>query len=268
MKSADVVSQYLARLDLAEAPPVTPKGLRAIHEAHLFSVPFENLSINLKEKVPLTHRAFAEKVALSRRGGICYELNGALYWLLKRLGFDVTLASSRVWVDGGLTHPGDHMVVLVNFDSRKGEVWIADVGFGAHAMKPLKLTKAGSQHDATGDYTVRPAGAGWHDVLRGDVPIYRIEPGIRSLTDFRAVYWWQQTSPDSRNTQRTICSLPTANGRVTISNNELTRTKKDSRRVELMDDKATLSAYREYFGIELDGVPRPRFPLLWSDARS
>lgn len=260
MSSSDVVRRYLARLDLRDPPPVSAKGLRAVHEAHLHTVPFENLSINLGEDVPLSHRAFAEKIALRRRGGICYELNGGLYWLLKKLGFDVMLGSSRVWVDGRLTHPGDHMVVLVTLDSRRSDVRIADVGFGAHAMKPLKLGKAGEQRDVTGTYVVRPVGAGGFDVLHEDRPVYRIEPGHRSLEDFKAVYWWQRTSPESRNTQRTVCSLPTDEGRVTLSNNELTRTVGGAREVRELDDAAALAAYHDYFDIVLDDVPRPKLP--------
>ena len=261
MNSADVVRRYLARLDLTEPPPVSAKGLRTNQEAHLRTVPFENLSINIGEEIPLSHRAFAEKGALRRRGGICYELNGALYWLLKKLGFDVVLASSRVWVDGRLTHPGDHMIVLVTLDSRKSDVRIADVGFGAHAVKPLKLNKSGEQDDATGTYVVRPVGSGSFDVVHNDRPVYRIEPGHRVLEDFRAVYWWQRTSPESRNTQRTVCSLPTDTGRVTLSNTELTRTENGEKQVRELDDAAVLAAYHDYFDIVLDDVPRPKFPL-------
>lgn len=261
MPSSDVVRRYLARLDLDGTIPVSSKGLRAIHEAHARTVPFENLSINMDEEIPLSHRAFAEKVAMRRRGGICYELNGALYWLLKKVGFDVSLASSRVWSGGKLSFPGDHMIVLVNLDSRKGDVRIADVGFGAHSIKPLKLAKAGPQDDETGQYVVRPAGSGSFDVLRDDQPAYRIEPGTRTLQDFRAVYWWHRTSPESHNTQRTVCSLPTAAGRVTLSNNELTRTEHGAKTTTVLDDAAALAAYHDYFDIVLDDVPRPKFPV-------
>lgn len=260
MNSSDVVRRYLARLDVQGQVPISSKGLRAIHEAHLRTVPFENLSINMDEDVPLSHRAFAEKVALRRRGGICYELNGALYWLLKKLGFDVQLASSRVWSDGTLSFPGDHMIVLVTLDSRKSDVRIADVGFGAHSMKPLKLTKAGEQSDTTGTYVVRSVGAGGFDVLHEDQPVYRIEPGTRALQDFRAVYWWHRTSPEGHNTRRVTCSLPTDGGRITITGNRLIRTERGERTERELDDAALLAAYHDYFDIVLDDVPHPKFP--------
>lgn len=40
--------------------------------------------------------AFVHKVVQQRRGGFCYELNGAFRALLRSLGFRVTLLSARV----------------------------------------------------------------------------------------------------------------------------------------------------------------------------
>lgn len=256
----EIIDAYLARLGLDAAPDVSAKGLRAIQEAHLRAVPFENLSVHRQELLPLKQRAFATKVAFSTRGGICYELNGALCWLLRKLGFNAALASARVWSGGELSHPGDHMLVLVTLDSRKGDVRIADVGFGAHAVKPLRLNRPGPQHDVTGDYTVQNHGRlGW-DVLHGDVPAYRIEPGSRTMKDFRACYWYHFTCPDSRFTQRTVCSRPTEDGRVTISNDELTLTEAGEKRVEVLSAAELLAAYRDYFGIDLDDVPTVLHP--------
>jgi N-hydroxyarylamine O-acetyltransferase len=77
-------------------PPPTIEGLRRLHTAHLERIPFENLSIHLGEPIALEPEALVAKIVDRRRGGFCYELNGAFATLLRSLGFDVTLLAARV----------------------------------------------------------------------------------------------------------------------------------------------------------------------------
>ena len=70
--------------------------LRTLHAAHMLSVPFENLAIHLGEPIALGEEALYDKIVRRRRGGFCYELNGLFVWLLRQLGFSVTLLSARV----------------------------------------------------------------------------------------------------------------------------------------------------------------------------
>src|SRR5690242_10310331 len=57
---------------------------RDLHRAHLFSVPFENLDVWLRRRFLCDQDAFVTKIVNQRRGGLCYELNGAFaaFWLL------------------------------------------------------------------------------------------------------------------------------------------------------------------------------------------
>jgi len=61
--------------------------LRALHRAHLFTVPFENLDIGLKREIICNEARIVHKIVNERRGGFCYELNGAFAALLRALGF-------------------------------------------------------------------------------------------------------------------------------------------------------------------------------------
>jgi len=71
------VTAYLQRIG-AERPPVLDgRALGALHRAHLLAVPFENLSIHLAEPISLDQDALVDKIVTRRRGGFCYELNGA-----------------------------------------------------------------------------------------------------------------------------------------------------------------------------------------------
>src|SRR6266700_2545218 len=131
------VSSYLARIDYTGPTTPTSHTLRAIHQAHLLAVPFENLDIALGRKIVLNEETILHKVVDRRRGGFCYELNGALAALLGALGFQTTLLSARVAKDAGGEGPEfDHLTLRVDLEQQP---WLADVGFGASFLCPLRL---------------------------------------------------------------------------------------------------------------------------------
>jgi N-hydroxyarylamine O-acetyltransferase len=68
-------------------------------------VPFENLSIHLAEQVSLDERDLIDKIVRRRRGGFCYELNGAFALLLEALGAQVSRVAARVYGESGLGPP-------------------------------------------------------------------------------------------------------------------------------------------------------------------
>ncbi len=65
-------------------------------------VPFENLSIHLGEPISLADADLLAKIVGGRRGGFCYELNGAFALLLSAIGFDVERVAARVFGGGKL----------------------------------------------------------------------------------------------------------------------------------------------------------------------
>src|ERR1700756_3438129 len=84
-----------------------------LHRAHQMSVPFENLSIHLGEPIRLAEADLLAKVVARRRGGFCYELNGAFALLLSALGFEVERVAARVYGGTTLGPPFDHMALVV-----------------------------------------------------------------------------------------------------------------------------------------------------------
>ncbi|MER6959037.1 arylamine N-acetyltransferase [Streptomyces sp. NPDC000618] len=263
--------------------------LRELHLRHLRTVPFENLSVHLGEGIVLEERRLVEKVVGARRGGFCYELNGAFGALLAALGFEVTLLAARVYgEEGRLGIPYDHLALLVG-TADAGE-WLADVGFGAHSHYPLRWGRRDEQRDPGGVFRIveadrdgpdparvgagagagagASAGAGAGvartrdlDVVCDGVRVYRLEVRPRVLGDFVAGAWWHSTSPESHFTKSLICSRVTEDGgRITLSGRRFKATSVDgvSEESELTGDEAVLAVYRERFGIELELVPTVR----------
>lgn len=284
---ARLLDAYLHRLGVAYPAWPTVDVLRELHLRHLQTVPFENLSVHLGEEIVLEEKRLVEKVVGGRRGGFCYELNGAFGALLRALGFDVTLLAARVYgKEGRLGIPYDHLALLVRTVDA-GE-WLADVGFGAHSHYPLQWEYRGEQRDPGGVFRImeagsdaagvkggagrlagmgRRAGAGEgagagappdRDVLRNDTPEYRLELRPRALGDFLAGAWWHRTSPASHFTKSLVCSRVTEDGgRITLSGRRLKVTAAGGRSEErqLAHDDEVLAVYRERFGIELERVP-------------
>lgn len=108
------VRTYLERIDYNKVVQPDVETLIGLHRAHLLTVPFENLDIQLGQPIQLTEQAMWEKIIVHRRGGFCYELNGLFAWLLKQIGYEVTYLNGRVYNDAGRRgREFDHLTLLV-----------------------------------------------------------------------------------------------------------------------------------------------------------
>jgi len=239
-----------AYLDRIGAHPGS--SLAELQERHLRTVPFENLSVHLGEDIVLDADALVAKIVKDRRGGFCYEVNGAFGALLAALGHDVELLAARSLGADHLGIPYDHLALRI------GDL-LLDVGFGRFAHHPLRLDVRADQPDPGGVFRITETAEGDLDVFRDGEPEYRLETRPRRLADFVTGAWWHRTSPESHFTQSLVCSMLTARGRITLSGRTLVRTVDGTRdERELDTDAEVLAAYRTHFGITLDRVPTVR----------
>ena len=247
-----MIDAYLERIGASRG-----STLAELQHRHLLSVPFENLSIHLGEEIELEPDALVHKVVVRRRGGFCYELNGAFAALLSGLGHDVELLQARVLTPDGPGIPYDHLALRVD-----GE-FLADVGFGAFSHYPLRIGDRGDQIDPAGTFRISETADGDLEIFLNDLPEYRLELRPRALSDFVAGCWWHRTSPKSHFTRQVICSMLTEHGRISLrGSDKLIVTALDGTRttqpLDADDDGAVLAAYREHFSIELEQVPTVR----------
>ena len=245
-------SRYLDRLNYRGPREVSAHTLRELHTAHMLAVPFENLDIHLGRPIVLDEEKLLRKIVEQRRGGFCYELNGAFCVLLREMGFEVSMLSAGVaCADGGFDPPFDHMALLVELRER----WLVDVGFGDSFREPLLLDQRGEQ-DQNGD-VYRLIEDAKHLILNRRVdgewkPQYRFTLEAYQLDDFSEMCRYHQTSPQSPFTQRRTCSRATPGGRITVTGMRLIITDRGKREErELNSEEEWLAALREHFGIEL-----------------
>jgi N-hydroxyarylamine O-acetyltransferase len=254
------VNAYLKRIGYNDSTVPDAETLRKLHRAHLLAVPFENLDIPSRSIV-LDRDAIVHKIVQQKRGGFCYELNGAFAALLAALGFRVTLLSARVARPDGSEGPEfDHLALRVDLD----EAWLADVGFGELFLEPIRLTVGHEQQQGLRAFRISAIEDRLlleHRDLRAADPLQpnqressteyglRLEqeklraageskleergPGLdwkpdysfmllpRRLEDFAEMCHYHQTSPKSHFTQKRLCSLARENGRITLSDMRL-----------------------------------------------
>src|SRR5438067_4375858 len=249
-----VVDAYLKRIGYAG--PLKPNSnlLRNLHRAHLFAVPFENLDIAFGRKIICDEDAFLRKIIERHRGGFCYELNGAFAALLRSLGFQVSLLSARVpCEDGSLSPEFDHLTLRVDLE----EPWLADVGFGDCFLEPLRF--------ATG-FEQPQGGRTYHIVEeKGLLHVERTEPDDgwkrqysftltpRRLDEFAAMCHYHQSSPESPFTRKKLCTLATADGRITLSDRKLIITQNGSRGERMLEsEREWRKALKSFFGMTLE----------------
>ncbi|CAL9490550.1 Arylamine N-acetyltransferase [Streptomyces sp. enrichment culture] len=246
------VAEYLGRIGAEKPRKADLEGLRHLQERHVLTVPFENIDYHLGREIHLGERA-VEKIVRQRRGGGCYEVNSAFAELLRALGYRVEILPGRVHRPDGLGPAMCHLALRVTLD---GEPWLVDAGFGRNSRHPLRLTSSDVQKDPHGEYLVLPVEGGGADVLLDGRPLYRLDGRPCRLGDFTPTLWWWRSCPDSPFLQELFCSMPLADGRVTLKNRRLVRVDGGQRTIEPLDtDAAVLAAYRTHFGIDLDELP-------------
>lgn len=248
------VPAYLARISYSGPVVPTMEVLRAVHRAHMLSVPFENLDISRGRKIVVDQDASVRKIVEERRGGFCYEMNGAFAALLQAIGFKVTLLSARVARQNGDFGPEfDHLTLRVDLD----EPWLADVGFGDSFIEPLRLQPGLEQQERGLTYRLaqqedwlqlekREAGDLWKEQYR-----FTLQP--RQLQEFAGMCHYHQTSPESSFTRKRVCSRATPDGRITLADMKLIISRdgqKEEQVIASEDDRR--KALSEHFNVVLE----------------
>ena len=250
------VQDYLNRIHYQGSTEPTLQTLSELQAAHMRTAPFENLSVHYKEPIVLDEKWLYEKIVERNRGGFCYELNGLFAWLLRGLGYRVTMLSAGVIKDGGGFGPEfDHMTLMVHLD----EDYLVDVGFGDSFRAPLRFNFRGAQSQNGVSYQISAEADAFvlsQQNEREQNPSlqaqYRFTLIPHQMSEYEGMCQYHQTSPKSMFTQKRICSRATESGRYSLTDLKLIVTENGEKNEKaLASENEFKSVLFEYFNISL-----------------
>ena len=187
------VDAYLSRIGVSGDVQVSLQDLERLQRAHLTAVPFENLDVFHRRGVETGIGWSVQKIVARRRGGWCFELNGAFAALLEELGFAVKRLGATV-LHGSISPMPTHLALEVTLD----RPYLVDVGFGDTFIRPLPLDAEGPHDGGIGEFGF---------VFDGDIttlvmfgpdgaePQYRFDQAPFAASDFDEASQWLQTEP-------------------------------------------------------------------------
>ncbi|MEO6722254.1 MAG: arylamine N-acetyltransferase [Ferruginibacter sp.] len=247
------IQLYLDRINYPGPIDPTIEILSKLQILHLMNVPFENLDIHNNTKIDLTN--LFDKIVTRKRGGFCYELNGLFYQLLKEIGFTVKLVSARVYDGKKDFRPEfDHMALIVKIEE---DSYLVDVGFGEFSFYPIKIESDKDTNDPRGIFRIENFDENYKVVKKRNavemfIPEYIFSEKERQISEFHGMCNYHQTNSESHFVQKRICSLPTENGRITITGDTLKIT--DNGKVterKLNTEQEIQQELWNYFGVKL-----------------
>jgi len=252
---------YLDRIGMARTPgkPALSADidtLRRLHAAHRETFLFENLTIQTGGGISLALDDLQRKFLDEGRGGYCFEHNTLFAAALRELGIAADTLLGRVRRGPPHRWCRTHMVLRVPLD---GEVWLADVGFGALGLvEPMPLADGASSPQGGFVYRLRRDGCHWILSARdaaADVDLYEFTDDPQTMWDVEVANHFTSTHPESIFRKSLTIQRSAGAERVILRSDTLSRYR-DGRLTEepVARDRMADVARRE-FGVDLPPGP-------------
>lgn len=252
------LAAYLKRI--AYDGPVRPnlETLNALHEAHINTVPFENLDVHAGRPVTLSLEAAYEEIVRRRKGGWCYEMNAVFGWALSEIGFDVTRIGAGVRRQAmGEEAMGNHLALLVRLDRD----YLADVGFGSTQVTAIPLEEGVTNHAPVRMAMARTDDGYWrlHEGGPGATFSYdfRVEAADEALLASR--HDWQISDPNSIFYKTMTANIRRGKRHVTLRGRVLETQMPGRSEQRILDTPQEVSEVLD----EVFGLEEPELDALW-----
>lgn len=200
------LAAYLTRIGYGGEVAPTHACLTSVHRAHAFSIPYENLDVQLGRRVDFDLARIHAKIVTQPRGGWCYETHVLLEWALREIGFDVmTVAAGIHREERGDAALGDHTALLVRME----RTWLVDLGLGDGIREPIPLDAGEHRQGALSFRLERLDDGHWrfrnHALAFPTNFDFREAPADRALLERWNIR--QQTDPDSVLKANLVCQI-------------------------------------------------------------
>ena len=249
------LSTYFDRIKYTGKTDPSVETLKALHIAHTFNIPFENLDVFYKKPPSLERDALFNKIVVNNRGGYCYEMNGLFSFVLKELGFKVADLLARGTRDGIQYFSKTHQVLMVEIDDKR---YLVDVGYGNDGIAAPLLLEAGLEQQQfinTYRFLIDPE---FGYVLQRKVNdtyqyMYAFKLDKCYPVDFLMSNHFSATYPESLFVKMKFCTRPTPEGRITLTDGHFKVTSNGCvMDKEISGDAEFNELLRKYFDLNLE----------------
>lgn len=200
---------YFARIGHAGARTPTLETLRGLSDAHVRTIPFENIDVLLERPMSLEPDALFAKLVTAKRGGYCFEQNGLFLEVLRALGFDAKPLSARVRLNAKRHETPARTHVFLRVDLGAEGVWLADVGVGAASLtSPLRFVLDGAEQSTLHEprRLIEEDGRTFHQIKYGPEwhDVYEFTGEEMPMIDRIVGNWFTSASPQSHFKNRLL----------------------------------------------------------------
>jgi N-hydroxyarylamine O-acetyltransferase len=247
---------YLGRIGINPPVDASAETLRRAHRAHRETFLFENLAIQRGSRISLALADLERKFLDERQGGYCFEHNTLFAAALGELGIGSTALLGRVRRGPPAQWGRTHMVLRVPIGDR---MWLADVGFGAQSLiEPIPLVEGATARQLGLRYTLRRERELW--ILTAQdrettFDLYEFSEDPQTPTDIEIANHYTATHPDSVFRRTLTIQRVTAEERITLRGDILSRSRNGQALEERVDRSRLSQVVRDVFGIELPEGP-------------
>jgi arylamine N-acetyltransferase len=247
------IDLYLKRIGFNDPIANDGETLKKLQCCHMMTVPYENLDILAGKPLKLDTDSLYEKIVVNRRGGYCFELNGAFKALLCGLGFDVTDCMARFLKNETQIPMRRHRVLKV----RCGDgLYLCDVGVGMISpVYPVRLDTGEVQEIGSEQYKITRddfLGTVLHQCFEGVWDrffSFTDEPQLD--IDFIMPSFYCEKHPDSPFIKANMLAILTGfGGKNSVNGDTLNYWDENGKhKVTLDNEEKRNSAFEKYFGL-------------------
>ena len=273
-----ITAAYLNRLGV-EAERPSAEALARLHRAHVERVPYETFWIHLAQGWGIDSAESTRRVATTRRGGYCYQLNGAFGTLLSTLGYRVSVNVAGVHEATGpdVSTLRNHAALVVeglpSSTNSRGRWWVdAGLGDALHDPMPMQDGVAAQGPMRFGMAEVGAEGVGdWHlthDPSGSFTGVSLVDKPV-AMDVFAARHQYNSTSPQSGFAKTVTAQRRHASGSALVRGCVFTQREGDvvtTRTCESLHE--WLDVLEGEFDLAFDDVPTAALGALWVSVRT
>lgn len=246
------LERYFRRIGYSGAAGADIASITEIMRCQLFSVPFENLDVQVGKIVSLVPEDIFEKIVERGRGGYCYEVNGLFAMALQSLGIPYRFVAARPMFYP-VKRPKTHMAIVLEAD---GAQWLCDLGFGSYGIRaPMNLSRTNTEIRQDFD-TFALHESGEHEYLlkalvEGEwMNQFAFDLSPQDWIDFMPANYLNSTHPDTVFVQKLLLVLHHPQGRNILLGDMLKTLRQGQIEKQSITPDMRPAVLARYFGLE------------------